>query len=99
MSKSIEQLKNLGPKSAQMLFQVGIKTIEDLLKRGVVTTYLDVKLSGQAASLNLLYAMFAGLQERHWTELEADEKQQLLIELEQQTQIRELINIDTSFSN
>lgn len=91
MKAKIEQLKNLGPQSAKMLALVGIDELEQLRCIGSVGAYLEVKLSGQKASLNLLYAIHAGLQGRHWTSLSASEKESLQIELDEQASIRQLL--------
>lgn len=78
----IEELLNLGPKSAQWLRDVGICTITDLRSRGAVVAYRLVKQKQPKASLNLLWALAAGLQNRDWRSLSADEKSQLKREAE-----------------
>jgi len=73
----IEELLNLGPQSAQWLRKVGICTIADLRKTGPVVAYRLVKQRQPKASLNLLWALAAGLQDRDWRSLSAEEKSQL----------------------
>ena len=54
-------LRNLGPKSAMMLAEVGIRTVEELREIGAVKAYVRVRqLNRRGASLNLLYSMAAG---------------------------------------
>ena len=73
--ESIQALVNLGPKSAAMLAEAGIKTIEELRTLGAVGAYARVKfLHPKAASRNLLWSLAAGLEGRHWNDLDAAEK-------------------------
>lgn len=74
----IEALRNLGPKSGAMLRQVGIATIGALRNAGAVGAYLRVQAIWAGASLNLLWALVAGLQDRDWRDLTAVEKRALL---------------------
>lgn len=62
-------LPNIGPKSESWLRAVGIETLQDLERIGPVLAYVMVRDAGFPASLNLLYALEAGLQDRHWTSL------------------------------
>ena len=77
MSDSIDDLKNLGPKSLEWLRSVGITRISQLRKIGAVAAWQKVKSLFPAASLNLLWALAAGLENRDWRSLTAEEKQQL----------------------
>lgn len=82
-SVSISQLKGLGPKSKTMLAQIGIHSRDDLERVGPVRAYVLLKQQPQQnASLNLLYAMVAALEDRHWADITLQEKAQLLMELE-----------------
>ena len=78
-SQPVSTLRNLGPKSAMMLVQVGISTLGELRELGAVKAYVRVKsLRPKFASLNLLWALAAGLEDRDWRELDAAEKESLL---------------------
>ncbi len=80
-NKSLSSLRNLGPKSAMMLAEAGIRTLDELLELGAVRAYLRVKaLRPKSASLNLLWALAAGLEGRDWREVSKDEKDELLAE-------------------
>ena len=70
-------LKNLGPTSTEWLRAVGIHSHEDLERIGAVAAFHLVNLHGFNASLNLLYALEAALQDVHWTALSAQTKARL----------------------
>ena len=76
------KIRNVGPKSAAWLRQVGVRTSEDLARIGPVDAFLKVKRAGFRPSLNLLYAMAGALADCHWAELPEDQKQELLRALE-----------------
>ncbi len=77
-----EKIRNVGPKSAAWLRQVGVRTIEDLTREGAIDTFLKVKRAGFRPSLNLLYSMEGALVDCHWTDLSDERKQQLVSEYE-----------------
>ena len=85
MNQSIAGLKNLGPKSAEMLASAGIQTKDDLQELGPVVAFLAVKQAGHAPSLNLLWAIAAALEDIHWLELTEETKSSLQAELEELT--------------
>ncbi len=76
------KIRNVGPKSAAWLRQVGVRTTEDLARVGPVEAFLKVKRAGFRPSLNLLYSMAGALADCHWAELPEDQKQLLLSTLE-----------------
>ena len=73
-----EKIRNVGPKSAAWLRQVGVRTFDDLKRLGTVDIFLKVKRAGFKPSLNLLYSMEGALQDCHWTDLPDERKQELL---------------------
>ena len=79
---STEKLRNIGPKSAAWLRQVGLRTQEDLTAAGAVGAFLKVKRAGFKPSLNLLYSLEGALTGCHWQELPEARRAQLLGELE-----------------
>jgi DNA transformation protein and related proteins len=80
-SHPVGSLRNLGPKSARMLIEAGVLTVGELRRLGPVKAYARVKaLAPKRASLNLLWAMAAGLDDRDWRALSPAEKQSLLVE-------------------
>lgn len=70
----IKHLRNLGPKSAEWLIAAGIETIADLRRLGAVAAFQLVRQQQPRASLNLLWALAAGLEDRDWRELLPEEK-------------------------
>ena len=64
-----EKLRNIGPKSAAWLRQVGLRTREDLVGVGAVDAFMRVKRAGFKPSLNLLYALEGALLDCHWQEV------------------------------
>ena len=81
-SLTIESLRNLGPKSGQWLREAGITTIAELERLGPVIAFRLVKQHQPKASLNLLWAMAAGLKGKDWRELTEATKKRLRKEAE-----------------
>ncbi|ANB19117.1 TfoX/Sxy family protein [Dokdonella koreensis] len=77
-----EKIRNVGPKSAAWLRQVGVRTLEDLQRIGPVEAFLKTKRAGFRPSLNLLYSMAGALADCHWTELGDTAKHELIAALE-----------------
>ena len=88
-------LPNLGPKSESMLKKAGIRSWQTLQDIGAVEAYLRVKKSGQAASLNLLYALEGALTHTHWTKIGNDRKHALILELNAQEDALDQQNPDS----
>ncbi|MCA9198422.1 MAG: TfoX/Sxy family DNA transformation protein [Planctomycetales bacterium] len=87
-SQPIQQLRNIGPQSSIWLRAVGINTIGDLRRLGPALAYRLVctKFTG---SLNLLWALAAGLEGRDWRELTEKEKQDLKASLAEMADTRQ----------
>ena len=83
MSGKDAKIRNVGPKSAAWLRQVGVRTAEDLFRIGPVEAFLKVKRAGFRPSLNLLYSMAGAIDDCHWTDLSAERKAALLSNLEE----------------
>ena len=79
---SIEDLVNLGPRSARVLRSVGIETVGDLQAVGCVAAYVRAKHVWEGASRNLLWGRVAGLRGVHWTQLDPAEKAELIAQVE-----------------
>lgn len=77
LSQPIENLKNLGRQSGQWLRDVGITTIGELERLGPVVAYRLVREQQGRSSLNLLWALAAGLKELDWRELSEETKVRL----------------------
>jgi len=83
LSEPIGNLPNLGPSSASWLIDGGIRTISDLERAGAVVAYRMAKQKHPEATLNLLWALEAGLLGKDWREISDEVKQRLRSELEQ----------------
>ena len=78
----VTMLRNLGPKSAMMLAEVGIHTIGELRAIGAARAYVRTRaVCSRGASVNLLWSMAAGLDGRGWKDVSAEEKELLLVEV------------------
>lgn len=63
------KLRNIGPKSAAWLRQVGLRSLDDLAAVGAVEAYMKVRRAGFKPSLNLLYSLEGALKDCHWQEV------------------------------
>ena len=63
------RLRNIGPKSAAWLRQVGLRTLDDLAAVGPVEAYMRVRRAGFRPGLNLLYAIEGALNDTHWQDV------------------------------
>ena len=74
----LANLPNLGPASARWLVGAGIDSIAELRRIGAVAAFGRVAVrEGRAATANLLYALHAALEGKHWTEVSPAEKARL----------------------
>ena len=78
----VENLRNLGPTSADWLREIGVGTRAELERLGPVLAYQLVKERHPNISLNLLWAMVAALTDRDWRQLSGEEKKRLLAEVD-----------------
>ncbi|QHB69995.1 TfoX/Sxy family protein [Stenotrophomonas rhizophila] len=76
------KLRNIGPKSAAWLRQVGLRTPEELTAIGAVGAFVKVRRAGFKPSLNLLYSLEGALQDCHWQELPEARRTELVAEYE-----------------
>ncbi|WP_024889145.1 TfoX/Sxy family protein [Luteimonas huabeiensis] len=79
---SAAKLRNVGPKSAAWLRQVGLRTLDDLRRAGPVDAYMRVRRAGFRPSFNLLYALEGALLDCHWQDVPEARRQQLVAEAE-----------------
>lgn len=78
MSRASPGLRNIGPKSAAWLRQVGLRTREDLAAVGPVEAWLRIRRAGFKPSSSLLYALEGALQDCHWQQVPPARREQLL---------------------
>jgi hypothetical protein len=82
MSSPGDRLRNVGPKSAAWLRQVGIRTPEDLVTHGAVGAFMKVKRAGFRPSLNLLYSLEGALLGCHWQQVPEERRAVMSAEVE-----------------
>jgi DNA transformation protein and related proteins len=78
----LSALRNLGPRSRDMLATVGIRTPAELAARGAVRAWDDLRCAGEAPSLNLLWALVGALEGRDWREVARNDRLDLLMQTE-----------------
>ncbi|MBS7458450.1 TfoX/Sxy family protein [Coralloluteibacterium stylophorae] len=75
-------MRNVGPKSAAWLRQVGVRSLDDLRETGVVGAWLKCRRAGFRPGLNLLYALEGALLDCHWQDVPVARREQLVAEAE-----------------
>lgn len=78
----LQELANLGPKSAAMLAAAGITSYQHLAQLGAVAAYAMAKRSGAKVSLNLLWAIEGALTGAPWQTVAREQRTSLLLALE-----------------
>ncbi len=78
MLSETAKLRNIGPKSAAWLRQVGLRTLDDLAAVGPVDAYMKVRRAGFKPSLNLLYSLEGALVDCHWQEVPEARRNELV---------------------
>lgn len=85
MTATAPKMRNIGPKSAAWLRQVGLRTHEDIAAIGTVEAFMRVKRAGFKPTLNLLYAIEGALLDCHWQEISDERRQELILAAEAAT--------------
>ncbi len=75
-------LPNLGPKSQQVLAEVGVTSLTDLHRLGAVAAYAKAKRANARVSLNLLWALEGALSGLPWQEVAREHRTSLLLALD-----------------
>jgi hypothetical protein len=71
-------MKSLGPKSTEWLASVGVFSLDDVARLGVIETYKLVKAAyPEKVTLNMLWGLQAALLGIRWDELPPDFKAEL----------------------
>lgn len=78
----LQDLRNLGPKSRDMLIKAGIHNADDLRRVGAVVAYVRTKAIWPGATLNLLWALEGALSGRPWQQVAESDRASLLMALE-----------------
>jgi len=78
----IEQLKGLGPKSKQMLKQVGVTDVQKFLVYEPFELYRLLKQQVPGVSLNMLYAIIGAQENIPWQEVKNTRRTENLLRLD-----------------
>ena len=78
MAASTQKMRNIGPKSAAWLRQVGLRSLDEIAAIGTVEAFMKVRRAGFKPSLNLLYALEGAILDCHWQEV-ADARRSELV--------------------
>ena len=76
---TLPKLRNIGPKSAAWLRQVGLRSREDLEAVGAVEAFMRVRRAGFKPSLTLLYALEGALLDCHWQQVPDERRSELVV--------------------
>lgn len=76
------KLRNIGPKSAAWLRQVGLRDLEQLAAVGPVEAYTRVHRAGFRPSISLLYAIEGALNGCHWRDVPQARRDTLVADAE-----------------
>ena len=90
----LEDLPNLGPKSAQWLREIDISSLEQIRELGPVKIQLILKDRGYKVSLNMLWALAGVVYDMSWKDLPPDLKASLLVELDAMEDARKRYLLD-----
>ena len=77
----VEQLKNIGPNTADWLHEIQIYTLGDLEAIGAPLAHHLIKSNNHHVTLVLLYALYGAIHNRNWLDLSPEEKEHLQMEL------------------
>ncbi len=81
-TRHLSDLRNFGPRSVAMLAEIGIHTHAELASCGAMDAFIQLRQTGQPASLNMLWAIESALTDRDWKQAARDDRLHLLTELE-----------------
>lgn len=79
--EDLSRLRNLGAVSARWLRTIGVDRREELVRRGAVKVYCQVKSVGFPATRNLLWALQGAILDIPWNDLPAELRTQLIREV------------------
>ncbi len=79
----ISSMRNLGPASAVMLNEIGIKSSDDLKSQDPVDVFILLKLFGFDVNLVMLWALYGAINDIDWREISESTKQELKDQLEE----------------
>ena len=78
----IRDLKGFGPKSEEILAQVGIHSVDDFMNIDPFELYRQLKLTVKGTGLNSIYAIIGAREGMHWQEIARTQKEEILMRLD-----------------
>ena len=69
-----EHMRNIGPKSAALLAEAGIKDLDDLKEIGVDGAMDRLRMLGYSPSKNMEHALHGALLNKDWRDVAQDRK-------------------------
>jgi DNA transformation protein and related proteins len=79
---ALSELRGLGPRSVEMLVQVGINTSAQLRNADLFELYRRIKTQHPRTSLNLLYAMIGAVDGADWRDIAKERRSEILMRLD-----------------
>jgi len=78
----LRELKGFGPKSEEMLAQVGIHSVEAFMEIDPFELYARLKKTVKGTGLNSIYAIIGAREGLHWQEVSRTRKTAILMQLD-----------------
>ena len=82
MKSRISDLKGFGPKSEEILAEVGVYTITDFMAIDPFDLYAQLKANVKGTGLNSIYAIIGAREDIHWQEVAKTQKTGILMKLD-----------------
>ena len=78
----LRDLKGFGPKSEEILAQVGMHSVDQFLSCDGFDLYAALKKTVKGTGLNSIYAILGAQQDVHWQEVARTQKYEILLRLD-----------------
>ena len=78
----LRDLKGFGPKSEEILAQVGVNSVEDFMALDPYELYKELKEKVKGTGLNSIYAIIGAREDLHWQEVSRTRKTEILMTLD-----------------
>jgi len=80
--KRLRDLKGFGPKSEEILAQVGVHSVDSFMTLNPYELYRKLKLNVKGTGLNSIYAIIGAQENVHWQEVARSRKSEILMTLD-----------------
>jgi len=78
----LRDLKGFGPKSEEILAEVGINSVDEFMAIDPFELYKRLKQKVKGTGLNSIYAIIGARENVHWQEIARTRKEDILIHLD-----------------